>query len=282
MSVPIGDVSQAAVVLAGGVLGLTHGLFEVRISGLILGVNGDIVAPCRTVDGSHGQRYEERIASKSHIFRDASLHNEIQPPLHVGCSGVAGGVGLRHSNTAVLHGSFQSVLHIRSVGCESCGQLVVQHIAGEVVDTIVGLVSICAGQADGGQHVGAAVGAVEAIQHAHLPLTVHDLIVHGNVGYAEVGELHALNGVLCQLVDNRVVTQAGGNVGLGIPRTVVAGLGDVVFIDAQGCFFAGIDDRRRICCGKCRGDEAQSHDSGHEHGQYAMDLFHVQPFSFVM
>ena len=100
---------------------------------------------------------------------------------------------------------------------------------------------------------------------------IHDLTVHGDVSNAKVGELHALDGVLCQLVNNGIIMQAGGNVGLRVPRAIVAGLGDVVLIDAQGCFFAGVDGR----LGKCRGDEAQSHDSGHEHGQYAMDLFHL-------
>lgn len=56
------DVGQAAGILAGGVLCLTHGLFEVRISGLILGVNGHIVVPYRAVDGGHGQGHEEGIA----------------------------------------------------------------------------------------------------------------------------------------------------------------------------------------------------------------------------
>ena len=70
--------------------------------------------------------------------------------------------------------------------------------------------------------------------------------------------------------------QTGGNVGLGIPRTLCAGLGDVVFVDGKGCFLAGVDGR---LCERC-GDEAQSHNSGHEHGQYAVDLFHLV-FSFI-
>ena len=115
------------------------------------------------------------------------------------------------------------------------------------------------------------VGTVEAIQHTHLTLTVHHFIVHGDIGNAEVGELHALNGVLAQLVDNRVIMQAGGNVGLGIPRAVFAGCGDVILIDTQGCFLAGVDDR---LCERC-GDETQSHNNGHEQREHAMDLFHL-------
>ena len=34
--------------------------------------------------------------------------------------------------------------------------------------------------------------------------------------------------------------QAGGNVGLRVPRAVIAGLGDVILVDTQGRFFAGI------------------------------------------
>lgn len=50
-----------------------------------------------------------------------------------------------------------------SVGCESCGQLVVQSIAGEVIDIALSLVSIGSGQANSGQHGGTAVTVVEAI-----------------------------------------------------------------------------------------------------------------------
>ena len=271
MSVTILDVGQAAGVLAGGVFALTDGLIQRRIAGLVLGVNGHIVIPRRAINGGHGQGHEEGIAGGSHVFRDASLHNEIQPLLHIGSRSVAGGIRFGHSHAAVLDSGLQCIFHGGGIGSQRSGQLVVEHIAGEVVDAVVGLACFCAGQADGRQDGGAAVTVVEAIQHAHLPLTVHDLIVHGNVGYAEVGELHALNGVLCQLVDNRVVMQACADVGLRVPRAVIAGLGDVILVDAQGCFFAGVDGR----FGKCRGDEAQSHNNGHEHGQYAMDFFHL-------
>ena len=136
---------------------------------------------------------------------------------------------------------------------------------------------VCAGQADGRQYGIRAFRAIKAIQHTHLTLALHQFIVHGDVGHAEVCELYALDGVLAQLVDNRVVMQAGGNVGLRVPRAVIAGLGDVVFVDGKGCFLAGVDGR----LGKCCGDEAQSHDSDQEHGPYAMDLFHLV-VSFLM
>ena len=73
--------------------------------------------------------------------------------------------------------------------------------------------SVCVGQADGRQYSIGAFRAVEAIQHAHRALTVHQFIVHGDVSDAEVGKLHALNGVLAQLVNDGIVMQAGGNVG---------------------------------------------------------------------
>ena len=265
------DVGQSTGVLAGGVLGLTHGLFEVRISGLILGVNGHIVIPCRAVDGGHGQRYEERIAGGGHVFRDASLHNEIQALLHIGSRSVAGDIRFGHGHAAVLHSGLQRIFDSGGIGNQRSGQFVVEHIAGEVVDTALSLVSVCAGQTDGRQNGDASITVVEAIQHAHLTLALHHFIVHGDVGHAEVCELYALNGVLAQLVDNRVVMQAGGNVGLRVPHAVRAGLGDVVLIDAQRCFLAGVDGR----LGKYRGDEAQSHNSGHEQREHAMDLFHL-------
>ena len=134
---------------------------------------------------------------------------------------------------------------------------------------------VCGGQTDGRQHGGAAVGTVESIQHTHPTLAIHQFTVHGNVSDAEVGKLHALNGVLAQLVDNRVVMQAGGNVGLSIPRAVVAGLGDVVLVDRKGCFLAGVDGRRRICCGKCCGHQPKGHKRRQQQCQHAMDLFHL-------
>ena len=277
VSVPIGDVSQAAVVLAGGVLCFTHGLLQRRVAGLVLGVNGDIVVPRRAVDGSHGQRYEERIAGGGDIFRDASLHHQIKPLLHIGSRGVSGGIGLRHSNTTVFDRNFQSILHSGGIGSQRGGQLVVEHIAGEVVDAIVGLVSVCVGQADGRQHGGAAITVVEAIQHTHLTLTIQQFIVHGDVGNTEVSKLHALDGVLAQFINDSVVMQAGGNIGLHIPRAVVAGLGDVILVDAQGCFFAGVDGR----LGKCRCHEADGHERRQNQCHYAMDLFH-SVVSFLM
>lgn len=274
------DVGQAAGIFAGGVLCFAHSLIQRRIAGLILGVDGHIVVPCRTVHGGHGQGHEEGIAGGGHVFRDASLHNEIQALLHIGSRSVAGGIRLGHSHAAVLHGGFQCIFHGGGIGSQRRGQLVVQHIAGEVVDAALSLVSVCAGQADGRQYGIGAFRAIKAIQRTHLTLALHQFIVHGNVSHAEVGELHALDGVLAQLVDNRVVTQAGGNVGLGIPRTVVAGLGDVVLVDAQGCFLAGVDGRRRICCGKCRRHQADGHKRRQQQCPYAMDLFHLV-FSFV-
>ena len=278
VGIAISNVGQAAVVLAGGVFALPHGLVQCGVAGLVLGVNGDIVVPCRAVNGGHGQGHEEGIAGAGDILRDASLHNEIQPLLHIRSGGVAGGIRFGHSHADVLHSRFQRIFHSGGIGSQGGGQLIVQQIAGKVVDAALGLVSVRGGQTEGGQHGVASLRAVETIQHAHLPLTVHDLIVHGDVSDAEVGELHALNGVLCQLVDNRVVVQAGGNVGFRIPRTLRAGSGDVVLVDGKGGVLCGVDGR---FCERC-GDEAQSHDGGHEHGQYAMDLFHVQLFSLFI
>ena len=275
MFVTVLDVGQAAGVLAGAVLALAHGLVQRRIAGLVLGINGNIVIPRRAVNGGHGQGHEEGIAGGGHVFGDSGLYHQIQSLLHIRSGGVAGGIRLDHSHAA-LHSCFQRIFHGGGIGGEGSGQFVIQSIAGVVVDAVLILVGIGSGQADGGQHGVGAVTAVEAIQHTHLMLTIHDLVAHGNISDAKVGKLHALNGVFAQLVDNRVIVQAGGDVGFSIPRAVIAGLGDVVLVDAQGCFFAGIDGR---FCERC-GDEAQSHNNGHEHGQYAMDLFHLV-FSFI-
>ena len=184
---------------------------------------------------------------------------------------MSGGIRFGHSHAAVLYGGFQSVLHGGGVGSQRGGQLVVEHIAGKVIDAIVGLVSFCVGQADGRQYSVAAVGGVKAIQHTDRALTVHHFVVHGDIGNTEISELHALNGVLAQLVDNRVIVQAGGNIGLHIPRTLCAGRGDVVFVDAQERLFAGVNGR----LGKSRSHQADDHERRQQQRQYTMDLFHL-------
>lgn len=261
------DVGQAAGIFAGGVFCFTHGLIQRRIAGLVLGVNGHIVVPRRAINGSHGQRHKEGVAGAGDILRDAGLHHQVQALFHIRSRGVTGSVRLGHGR-AILDRSFQRVLGGGSVGGQDGGELVVQQIGSVIVFAVFALVGICGRYADGGQH---RVSAVEAIQHTHLTLALHQFIVHGDVGHAEVCELYALNGILAQLVGNRTVMQAGGNVGLRVPRAIAAGRGDVVFIDGKGCFLAGVDDR---LCERC-GDEAQSHNNGHEQCQYAMDLFHL-------
>ena len=277
MLVTVLDVGQTAGILAGGVLGLTHGLIQCRITGLVLGIDGDIVVPCRAVNGGHGQRHEEGIAGAGDILGNAGLHHQIQALLKIFRGGVTICTGFRHSHAA-LHIRFQRIFHGGGIGGQGSGQLVVQQIGSVVVFAVFALVGICGGHADGGQH---GVRAVKAVQHAYLTLAVHHLIIHGDVGHAEVGKLHALHGVFCQLVDNGIVMQAGADIGFRVPRAVLAGHGDVVFIDVQGRFLAGVDGRRRICCGERRGHQADDHKRRQQQRHYAMDLFHVQLFSFL-
>ena len=191
------DVGQAAGVLAGTVLSLTHGLIQCRIAGLVLGVHSNVIVPLAAIDGGHRQAYEERIAGRSHVFGDAGFHHQVQALLQTRSGSMAGGIRLGHSHATVLDSGFQSVLRACGIGSQCGGQLVVQSIRRVVVDTTLSLVGICGGQANGRQHSVAALRAIEAIQHAHLTLIVHDLVAHGNVSDAEVGELHALNGVFC-------------------------------------------------------------------------------------
>ena len=112
-----------------------------------------------------------------------------------------------------------------------------------------------------------------------MTLTIHNLVAHGSIGYLQICELNALNGVFAQLVNDGIVMQAGGNVGFRIPHAIFAGFGNVIFIDTQGCFLRQINGR---FCGKCRSNEAQCHNGGHEHGEYTMDFFHVQLFSLFI
>lgn len=227
------DVGQAAVVLAGTVLSLTHGLIQCRIAGLVLGVHSNVIVPLAAIDGRHGQGDQEGIAGRSHVFGDAGFHNQIQALLQARSGSVAGGIRLGHSYAAVLHGGFQSVLDIGRIGGQGSGQFVVQSIAGVVVDSALSLVSIGGGQASGGQHGVGALGVVEAIQYAHLALAVHHLIVHGDVSNADISEFHTLNGVFAQLIHDGVVMQTGADVGFRIPYTVRAGLGDIVLVNGE-------------------------------------------------
>ena len=265
------DVGQAAVVLSSAVLALANSLFQVWVAGLVLGVHGQIVKPLAAINGGHGQGNQEGIAGRSHIFGNAGFYHQIKPLIHVGGRGMTGSIGFGHGNATVLHGSFQSVLHIRRIACESCGQLIVQSIAGEVVDTALRLVSLGSGHADSGQHGVGAIRGVEAVQHANLTLIVHQLIVHGDVGHLQIGELHALNGVLAQLVNNGVVMQTGRDVGFCVPYTIRAGLGDIVLINRKRRFLAGVNGR---FCGKCR-SQSEGHEHRHQQRQYATNLFHL-------
>ena len=185
---------------------------------------------------------------------------------------MTGCVRLGHSHAAVLNSNFQSIFHGSCIGSQCGGQFVVQSIAGEVVDAVLGLMSVRGGQPDGGQHGVGAVRGVEAIQHTHMTLTIHDLVTHGDISYLQIRKFNTLNGILAQLVNDGIVMQAGGNVGFCIPHAIFAGFGDVIFIDTQGCFLRRINGR---FCGKCHSNEAQGHNGGHEHGEYAMDLFHL-------
>lgn len=110
------DVGQAAGILAGGIFVLPDGLIQRGVAGLVLRIDGNIVVPCRTINGGHGQGHEEGIAGAGDILRDASLHDEIQALLHLVSKGVTGSISLSHGSATVLHGGFQSVLHVRGIG----------------------------------------------------------------------------------------------------------------------------------------------------------------------
>jgi len=273
------DVGQAAGVLAGTVLSLTHGLIQCRIAGLVLGVHSNVIVPICTVNGGHGQAHKERIASAGDHFGNTSLHNEVQALLHVGCRGMTGRIGLSHGNAAVLNSNLQSVLYSGRIGSQCSGQLVVQSIAGEVVDTTLSLVGVRGGQTDGSEHGIAALRAIEAIQHANLTLTVHDLVAHGDVGHFQIRELHTLNGVFAQLINDSIVMQTCGDIRFCVPHAIFAGFGNVVLINGERRLLAGVDGRFRS---KCRSHQANGHERRHQQRQYAMDSFHVQFVSFVM
>ena len=256
MCIAIRNVGQAAGILAGAVLVLPDGLFKVRATGLVLGVHGHIIVPAFAVDGGHRQRDKERIASAGDILQYTGLHHQIEPLLQSADLAVSVFIRLGHGLAAISGSSFQRIFDGGGVGGQCIAHGLVQLVGGIVAGAVFALVCICGGQADGLEH--GILG--KAVQHTYLTLPVHQFIVHGDVSYPQIGELHALNSVLRQLVGNGIVLHTGADIGRRIPRPVLAGRRDVVLIKGKGRFPSGVNGRR---C-KRRADKPQGHDHSQE------------------
>ena len=256
MCVAIGNVGQAAGILAGAVLVLPDGLFEVRAAGLVLGVHGHIIVPVFAVHGGHGQRHEEGVTGADDILRHTGLHHQIQALLQSTDLAVSVCIRLGHSLAAISDSGLQRIFNGGGVGGQCIAHGLVQLVGGIVAGAVFALVCICGGQADGLEH--GILG--KAVQHTYLTLPVHQFVIHGDVSHPQIGELHALDGVLRQLVGNGIVLHTGADIGRRIPRSVCAGCRDVVLVKGKGCFPAGVNGRR---C-KRRADKPQGHDHSQE------------------
>ena len=256
MCIAIRNVGQTAGILAGTVFILSDSFFKVRTAGLVLGVHGHIIVPAFAVDSGHGQRHEEGIAGAGDILRHTGLHHQIQALLQTADLAVSVCVRLGHGLAAISGSSFQRIFDGGGVGGQCIAHGLVQLVGGIVADAAFALVGICCGQADGLKN--GILG--KAVQHAYLTLPVHQFVIHGDVSHPQIGELHALDGVLRQLVGNGIVLHTGADIGRRIPRSVCAGCRDVVLVKGKGCFPAGVNGRR---C-KRRADKPQGHDHSQE------------------
>ena len=78
---------------------------------------------------------------------------------------MAGDIRFGHNHAAALDGGLQRILDSGGIGRKSRSQLVVEHIAGEVVDAVLSLVCIGSDQANSGQH---GAGALRAIKDNNI------------------------------------------------------------------------------------------------------------------
>ena len=256
MCIAIRNVGQTAGILAGTVFILSDSFFKVRTAGLVLGVHGHIIVPAFAVDGGHGQAHKEGIAGAGDILRYTGLHHQIQPLLQSADLAVSVFIRLGHGLAAISGSSFQRIFDGGGVGGQRIAHGLVQLVGGKVEHAVPSLVSVRLSQSNGLEHC----VVRKSVQHTHLVLTALPLTVSGDGRHPQIAKLHALDGVLFQLVTNSIVLHPGADIRSRIPRPIRAGRRDVVLVNAQRRFPPGINSRRR----KRRADKPQGHDHSQE------------------
>ena len=285
-------MGSGATVLAGVCFCLTDGLIQIGHADIILGIHGHIVVPLSTVNGSHGQGYEEGIAGASDHIGHAGLDQQVQALSQVIHLAIAVLIGLIHDLATVFNSLFQGVLSGGSISGQGIAQCLVQYIAGEVVGAALSGVGICGSQADSLQH-----GVIsEAIEDTHLIGAVLLPAVSRDRCYFQVGKLNALNGIaigqvigstvvgkalVTQHVVDMLIIEAGRYVGSAIPLAILLCASQVVLIEFQGCLLGCVNGSCRYICGECRRDQGQRHDGCHQQRKKAIHFFH-RSFSFVI
>ena len=273
MCIAIRNVGQTAGILAGAVFILPDGFFQCGIAGLILRVHSHIVVPIFAVHGGHGQRHEEGVAGADNILRHTGLHHQIQPLLQTTDLAVSVCVRLGHGLAAVPDGNLQRIFNGSGVGSQSIRQGLVQLVGCKVEHAVPAFVSVRLSQSNGPEHC----VVRKSVQHTHLVLTALPLAVSGDGRHPQIGELHALDGVLRQLVGNGIVLHTGADIGRRIPRSVCAGCRDVVLVKGKGRLSLGVNGRRR----ERRGDKPQGHDHSQEQRPKSLRFLHSSVLLFM-
>ena len=223
---------------------------------MVLGIHGHIIVPVFAVDSGHGQGNKKRVAGAGDILRHTGLHHQIQPLLQTDDLAMPVCIRLGHGLAAVPDGNLQRIFDGGSIVGQSVRQGFVQLVGGKVEHAVPSLVSVRLSQSNGLEHC----VVRKAIQHTHLVLTALPLTVSGDGRHPQIAKLHALDGVLCQLVGNGIVLHTGADIGRRIPRSVCAGCRDVVLVKGKGRLSPGVNGRRR----ERRGDKPQGHDHSQE------------------
>ena len=208
---------------------------------MVLGVHGHIIVPVFAVDSGHGQRHEERITGADNILRHTGLHHQIEPLLQSADLAVPVFIRLGHGLAAISGSSFQRIFDGGGVVGQSVRQGFVQFVGGKVEHAVPSLVSVRLSQSNGLEHC----VVRKSVQHTHLVLAALPLTVSGDGRHSQIAKLHALDGVLCQLVGNGIVLHTGADIGRRIPRPIRAGRRDVVLVKGKGCLSPGVNGRRR-------------------------------------
>ena len=271
MCIAVRNIRRAAV-LAGVSCRLPNGLFQCGIAGLIFRVHSHIIVPVFAVDGGHGQRDEERITGADNILRHTGLHRQIQALLQTADLAVSVCVRLGHGLASVPDGNLQRIFDGGSIVGQSVRQGFVQLVGGKVEHAVPSLVSVGLAQPNGLEHC----VVRKSVQHTHLVLTALPLTVSGDGRHPQIAKLHALDGVLRQLVGNGIVLHAGADIGRRIPHSVCAGCRDVVLVKGKGRLSPGINGRRR----ERRGDKPQGHDHDQEQRPKSLRFLHSSVLLF--
>lgn len=141
VGVAIGNITDAAAVLARIGFILSERLFKAGDAGEVFGVQGHIVDPAGAtvigvvpVNGGHGERNEERCGSVRDHFGDAGFDQQIQAEGQIESSRVTISVRLRHGYAVIVSGIlFQRVLDRGSVSIQRRLETVNQHIRAVVI-----------------------------------------------------------------------------------------------------------------------------------------------------